>query len=363
MAIKISDYPNKIDIGLKANSDFTRFLYRTKNDGKQYRTLFNYEDKNWDKKTRVSKAKSDARTFLERKKNPITEINEDIKLDDFIEEHFKYYPDTPWKKTKINHYRNYIAKSLGRKKVQTIKQMHIKQCLKAQKDLGLKPRTIKTTIEILNPVFKEAIANRLIDFNPCTGITIKVPKTKKIVIGASQQLFEIFNAIIDVFKDDSFYQSFYFFALQGRRKSEILKLRWENIDFENNTYLLEDTKNDEHQLYTLPTYIKELLLTFNNPTGYIYESPIIPGKPITNVEKQTKKLKKVIPNFTLHYMRNVVVSAMGEQGVSATLMSSALGHNNTSTLSKYLTLNHKKGSNEANKVIEAVIKKAKSSVQ
>lgn len=53
-------------------------------------------------------------------------------------------------------------------------------------------------------------------------------------------------------------------------------------------------------------------------------------------------------------MRNVVVSAMAEQGVSATLMSGALGHNNTNTLSKYLSLNYGKGSSEANRVIEDI---------
>ena len=56
-------------------------------------------------------------------------------------------------------------------------------------------------------------------------------------------------------------------------------------------------------------------------------------------------------------MRNVVVSDMAEQGVSATLMSSALGHKNTSTLSKYLSLSYGEGSNEANKVIEKIVGK------
>ena len=35
-------------------------------------------------------------------------------------------------------------------------------------------------------------------------------------------------------------------------------------------------------------------------------------------------------------------------------MSGALGHNNTNTLSKYLSLNYGKGSSEANRVIEDI---------
>lgn len=355
MSINKKEYINKIDTGLKASADYKKFLYRCTVNGKEYTKLIDYSDKDWDKRTRVAKAKGETSSFKDKKINPVTEIDENIKLDEFAAEHFKHLPDTTWKQTKINHYNNYITKNLGKKKVQSIKQMHIKQCIKEQEDLGLKPRTIKTTLEILNPLFKEAIANRLIDFNPCTGIKIKLPKTKKIVTNASKQLLEIFNAIHEVFKDDPFYKSFYLFALQGRRKSEIMNLRWENLNFDKNTYLIEDTKNGEHQVFVMPTNIKELLDEFKNDKGYIYESSVHPGSPILNIEKQTKKLKAVISNFTLHYMRNIVVSAMAEQGVSATLMSSALGHKNTSTLNKYLSLSYGEGSSEANRVIKEIL--------
>jgi integrase len=354
MGINKKEFIHRIDIGLKADKAHSRFFYRCIVEGREYTKLFNYTSKAWDKRTRVSQARTDAKNFRDKKINPISDIDENIKFDEFIKEYFKYLPNTSWKQTKINHYNNYIASHLAKKKVQSIKQMHIKECIKIQEDLGLKPRTIKTTLEVLNPVFKDAIANRLIDFNPCTGIAIKIPKTKKIVVGASEQLLEIFNAIQKVFKDDPFYQSLYFFALQGRRKSEIFNLKWENIDFNKSTFLIEDTKNGEHQMFALPDYISELLQGLYSPKGYVYESRINKGSPIVNIEKQTRKIKNIIPKFTLHYMRNVVVSAMAEQGVSATLMSGALGHNNTNTLSKYLSLNYGKGSEEANRVIDEI---------
>ncbi len=147
--------------------------------------------------------------------------------------------------------------------------------------------------------------------------------------------------------------------MQGRRKSEILKLKWENIDFNNNKFLILDTKNGEHQMFALPFNIKDELLKFKNDYGYVYESSI-KDTHIANVEKQTNKIKKIIPSFTLHYMRNVVVSAMAEQGISATLMSSALGHNNTNTLSKYLTMSYMEGSKEANNLIKQITNKATS---
>lgn len=333
MAINKNDFIEKIDPGLKSNKLFTQFYYRFKIDGNEYAKLFDYTYKNWDKKTRVSKAKSDARDYRENKVNPITELDENIKLNAFIQMHFDNLPNTLWTDAKKRHYNNYVSSHIGNKKVTTIKQMHIKACIKDQINQGLSPRTAKTTLELLNPLFNEAIVNRLIDFNPCTGIKVKIPKTKKTVINASEELKKIYETIISIFADDPFYLSFYLLALQGRRKSEILNLKWENIDFGNNRYILEDTKNGEHQMMFLPDAVKIEFLKFNNTTGWVYASSVNIGERISNIEKQTAKIKSVIQNFTLHYMRNVIVSAMAEQGISATLMSGALGHNNTSTLS------------------------------
>jgi integrase len=357
MAIDRKEYINNIKAGLKANKDYRKFFYRFKIEGKTYYTVFDYKDKNWDKRTRISQAETQAKLYRDNKINPVTEIDEDIKLDSFITAHFDTLDDTTWTTAKKNHYKNYIKKSLGNKKVKNIKQMHIKECIKLQQNLGLAPRTVKTTLEVLNPVFKEAMVNRLIDFNPCMGINIKLPKTKKIVIGASDELLKIRDAIYQVHGDNPLFLSFFLFALNGRRKSEILNLKWENIDYINDRYIIEDTKNGEHQMFFLPELIKNELLKFNNEKGFVYESSINPGNPIVNIKTPTNAIKKIVPYFTLHYLRNIIVSAMAENGLSATLMSGAIGHNNTATLSKYLSLNYVQGSKMANETIENILKK------
>ena len=48
---------------------------------------------------------------------------------------------------------------------------------------------------------------------------------------------------------------------------------------------------------------------------------------------------------------------MAENGLSATHMSGAIGHNNTATLSKYLSLNYVQGSKMANETIENIMNK------
>ncbi|WP_083771981.1 tyrosine-type recombinase/integrase [Arcobacter nitrofigilis] len=75
---------------------------------------------------------------------------------------------------------------------------------------------------------------------------------------------------------------------------------------------------------------------------------------IQNIQAQIRKLKKALnnPNFGIHYLRKVVVSAMAEQGVNATYLSGALSHSDLNTIKKYLSIPYKKGSEVANETIQ-----------
>ena len=366
MAVARKLFINKVDIGLKANKDFTKFYLNCKINGKAKQKVFIYENTSWDKRTRIAKAKIDSLDFKKKHLVNDIDIDENIKLDTFINQHFdtaersRSYSKDHWLNVKKSHYERYIKKELGNKKVTSIRQMHIKSIISNLKALGLSARTQKQTIEILNPMFKSAVINRIITFNPCDGIVITRPKTKKKVSHASVQLKDIYNAIITVFKDDVFYQALYLFALQGRRKSEILTLKWEYIDFESMTYTLPNTKNSEEQTFMLPTNINILLQQFkSNKDNYVFESLKNPTQHIQNIKHQTNKLKKVLnnPSFGIHYLRNVVVSAMAEQGIDATYLSGALGHSDLNTMKQYLSMPYQKGSQVANDMIESIVLK------
>lgn len=361
MAIDRSEFTNKIEIGLKADKGYQRFFYRFKIDKKTFYQIFDYSEKDWDKRTRVSKAKSDAFNYKESKKDTSLNIDENIKLDTFINKHFETmnqsnsYSGDKWKGEIQSYYKRYIKKVIGNKKLKDVRQMHIKEIIKNVRDLGLKERTQKTTLEILNPIFKSAIANRLIIHNPCDGITIKRPKTKKRVDNASQQIKDIYNAILVTFKDEPYFQALYLFALQGRRKSEILTLKWEYIDIKNNSYTLPITKSGEKQTFFLPNNIANLLLSLkSNKKGYVFASPIEPKKYIQNIQGQTNKLKKALnnPSFGIHYLRNIVSTVMAEQGMNNTHISGALGHTDLNTANKYTTMPNEVGSKIADETIK-----------
>lgn len=356
MAIDKNEYPVQVETGLWANKNHDIFFYNFKYENKKYRGLINLADKTgWGKKDRISYAKMELLSIKNSKRDSV--LSDKITLDQFIEKFFSHMPDGKYKSIRKSHYERYVSPFCGSKKVVDIRQMHIKNSIQAQEAHGLAARTVKQTLEVLNPAFKSAIANRLISFNPCDGIKIKLPKTKKIVTAAKEKLKEIYKAIYDVYGDDPFYLSLFLFALQGRRRGEILTLKWEDVNMQESYYVLRNTKNNEEQKIFLPEIIKENLLKLPLINEWVFYSRISGGH-IQDIRKATDKLKRVLndDNFGIHYLRNVIVSAMAESGFASIHLSGALGHNDPNTINKYLTMNYLQSSEMASEVIEEIVK-------
>ena len=73
MAIDMSEFTDDVEAGLKANKNFTRFFYRFKADGTTKRRILDYSNKDWDKRTRIAKAKADL--AAEKNKQVNTGVN------------------------------------------------------------------------------------------------------------------------------------------------------------------------------------------------------------------------------------------------------------------------------------------------
>jgi integrase len=207
-------------------------------------------------------------------------------------------------------------------------------------------------------MFEYARQNGIIKENPTAFIKIKLPKTKKKVINATETFRKLWTAINDLYRDDPYHLAlFKFLILQGRRKGEVFGLRWENIDFDHMTYTIEATKSGEDQTYTLPKTIAEDLQKLpRSRSGYVFESPITGGK-LKDIRGQVSKIRERsgIETFTPHFARNVLVSMLAEGGVDAVFLSSVLGHTDATTINKYLSLPREKASRVAEDVIDAVI--------
>jgi integrase len=169
----------------------------------------------------------------------------------------------------------------------------------------------------------------------------------------------LYQTIFALYANDSFYRALFLFALYGRRWNEIRTLKWTDINFLKNTYTIraENNKISIDQTYDLPVPIAEALSNIQSKSGLVFKSPITHQELFTP-KKQLVKIKEAsqIKELTMHYFRHILVSAMGESGVAATILSASLGHTNLNTVNQfYLSANHKKSSATANKAIEELL--------
>lgn len=359
MAINTKLYNNKIKQNLWANKTFNIFYYNFTTNEKRFRGLIDLTDKpSWNKKDRVSYTEAELVRIKNKKKDDI--IDDRITLNNFMDKHLRYHPETNWKKNKKNFYDYNIRKtSLGKMMMKNIKALHVQEAMKRLEDRGLKQRTVGRLLEIARILFKEAVDNRIVDYNPMVLVKWKKPITKKIVTNATEELKKIHIAIENEFFRNPFQKAFFAFAMQGRRRTEIMTLRWEDVDFNNNVYILRKTKNNEEQKIFLPENIKELLLQFKNDSQEWVFTSRYTGSHITSIQHNINLLKERLDNkeFCLHYLRNVIVSAMAERGLESMYLSGALGHNDPNTIKKYLTMNYLKSSEMASNVISDIVGK------
>ena len=356
MALVVSDYIQiKNESNIKIHKDDkTKFIFDFRIEDKRYRKTFNIKATGWNKTTCIKEAKRELQNFkksIEDGYSPKT-----INLDKLSELYFENLNATKWKTIKEGIYNRYIKKPLGKKAIENIKPMQIQKILNAMNKQGLSPRTQKSILEVLKPMFKFALENKMIKEVPTTFINVKIPNQKKVVTGATELFKKVYKGITAYYKEEPFYQALFLFGFSGRRKTEVLTLKWENIDFVNNYYWILDTKNDDNQRYPLPDYIKPLLLQFKDTKGLVFQSPVTGGV-IKNIDRQMRHLKEYtgISNLSFHYMRNILVSMLAEQNTEAITLSGILGHKDVNTINKYLSINHYKSGAEGLKTIDNIL--------
>lgn len=85
------------------------------------------------------------------------------------------------------------------------------------------------------------------------------------------------------------------------------------------------------------------------------------GTHLVDIHRVTDRMKTRLndPKFGVHYLRNVMVSAMAESRLESIHLSGALGHNDPNTIKKYLTMNYLRSSEKASDVIDIIVEDAR----
>jgi hypothetical protein len=233
MAIKLSDYetiPKTENIKIHKNNN-RKFLFRFKMKvwdikkgqyiNKQFSKVFTVKATNHSRKDNIKTAKAEFITFREETENNINGNNSKvITLDNLFIKFMETQPLSNWTHQRQHIYDLYIGNSglsnitkeaseeiakkreayskykIGHLYIQDIIPHQIEVIIsKMKSEHGLSDRRCKSILEVLNPLFKFALKNKLLDESPTEFIKVKIASQKKPVVNATETFKRIYRGI------------------------------------------------------------------------------------------------------------------------------------------------------------------------
>jgi integrase len=143
---------------------------------------------------------------------------------------------------------DYALNHLGKMKLKDIRPHHIKDCLTklsqqmmkggAGKDKLMCPRTLAMVRSRLKAVFAEAVVDQIIYMNPCQAVkrikTTEITETVGTILDFHEMTrFHELGLILFEAGMSLLFPALFTAASIGLRRGEVMGLRWQDVDFEN----------------------------------------------------------------------------------------------------------------------------------
>jgi len=203
--------------------------------------------------------------------------------------------------------------------------------------------TVNKEIEMIRICFNHAIKMKYIYSNPVVGVQYyKIPERKFRFLDEGEIATLLANST-------GYIRDIILVAIYtGARKSEILNLTWDRVDFNNRLVIYDKTKNNKIREIPMSSEIEAMLSKRRaaDPKG-IYVFPGEVGKPIGAMYKSFWSVldKAEIKECRFHDLRHTFASHLVMAGVNILSVKELLGHSELSTTMIYAHLapNHNRG--------------------
>ena len=295
----------------------------------------------WRSFTKTFQTKLDAKQWIvtlekELKSKPLPEKNiKNLKLKDLFNKYkFEILPKL--KSHKIVTYKlNFLSRLwLGEIKVINLTKGHLEQFCKDRK-LVVKDGTIKSELMLIKRIVKIATDkwNYGIPFNAFYGIELPSPHKPR-NRRATQEELSILIAHANKQRNTYISTIIQFAVETGMRRSEILKLKWIDVNLETRIASLYDTKNGDDRHIPLTKTAVQLLSNLTQLSDFVF--PISANCLRLAWERCRKKSN--IKGLRFHDLRHEAVSRYFEMGLSVPEVALISGHKDVRQLFRYTHL-------------------------
>ena len=295
----------------------------------------------WRSFTKTFQTKLDAKQWTvnlekELKSKPLPEKNiKNLKLKDLFNKYkFEILPKL--KSHKIVTYKlNFLSRLwLGEIIVVNLTKGHLEQFCKDRK-LVVKDGTIKSELMLIKRIVKIA-TNKWdygIPFNAFYGIELPSPHKPR-NRRATQEELSILIAHANKQRNKYISTIIQFAVETGMRRSEILKLKWIDVNLETRIASLYDTKNGDDRHIPLTKTAVQLLSNLTQLSDFVF--PISANCLRLAWERCRKKSN--IKGLRFHDLRHEAVSRYFEMGLSVPEVALISGHKDVRQLFRYTHL-------------------------
>lgn len=232
-------------------------------------------------------------------------------------------------------YDAHLREEIGDLKINNITTKKIQNIVNTLLNKGKAPRTVKTVKDILSPIFEYSKKNDYCEINPAKDVEIPKFDNQRYFTIEDENAQKLYNIIINY--QNPAIKGIFIFLLHGRRKSEVLNLKWENINISQKLYYLEDWQNKSRKKQAFPLselqiqVLEEIGIQKN---GYIFLKE--DGEPYKDIRHHWNKITKELEvKIRLHDLRHLIGFIAVNEGVSLAAISKTLGHSNMQITERY----------------------------
>lgn len=210
------------------------------------------------------------------------------------------------------------------------------------------PASARRAIMALSTCLSWAVDQEIIAANPCARVK-KVPQRSRQRFLSEAEAAALFDALNAQEADGTLAKiwadAVRLLLLTGARKTEILALRWAEVDLERSliTLVRERNKTGEksgEKYIALNSAACAILAARPRESDYVFPSPRIEGAGATGLQRawERTRARAGLPDVRLHDMRHSFASFAAASGASLFVIGKALGHAQPVTTARYAHL-------------------------
>ncbi len=212
----------------------------------------------------------------------------------------------------------------------------------------IRPKTRENLLQYIRVVLKDALHERLIQFNPADGIKVKVPDPKL----EAWTLTEVNRFLAEALKQDHpWFPVWVLTVFSGVRSGEAYALTWDNIDLENRRiYVVQswtkkdgfhETKNKRNRVVPISNELYPFLTRLKLQRGT--EKFVLPRFAAWTKGRQAQVIRQFarvieIREINFHALRASFITICLLQGVSVVKVQAMVGHEDLETTMRYVRL-------------------------